>query len=71
MPFNSIPTASNRTKGFVRDEAHKNYVQQKEVNEGVLRTAGSKLTFGYFCSATKVTPRRGGEIAKNQQDLSA
>ena len=33
-----------------------------QVDKGVLRTAGSKLTFAYFCSATKVGPA-GGETA--------
>ena len=61
-PSNCIPMATPRTTGFVRSEAHKNYVPAKEVDKGILRTAGSKLTFGYFCSVTKVTPA-GGETA--------
>ena len=55
---------------FRQSKAHKNYVHAEEMNEGVLRTVGSKLTFGYFCSATKVPrrrrPRRGGETALKQ-----
>ena len=32
-------------------------------SKGSLETVGFWLTFGYFCSATKVAPRRGGETA--------
>ena len=37
---------------------------------GVLRGETPKLTFAYFCSATKVGPRRGGTLLRHQDRRS-